>query len=502
MSTAFLLFKHLMPEIILLVTALIVLSVGLVRTNRRNALLGLTLLGGIASIVWIFFHPENANIAQGMAVIDPLTRFVKMIIVGLSLVACIYTASSNIREHFAEYLALILFSTIGMMLLVSAEDLLMIFIGLEMTSIPLYILTGYLKRSNASAEAALKYFLYGGVASAFLLFGLSFIYGATGVTSLQNLSKMVVIETFDPLLLTGLAFALAGFGFKVAAVPFHLWAPDVYEGAPTPTAALIATGSKVAGFLILAKFLTTGLARAAGSAAWGAFQAGWLPLLAVVAVVSIIAGNLAALAQHNVKRILAYSAIAQAGYMLLGLMATGANGLAAVLFYAIIYAVTTLGAFGVVAIVEQRRGGSHLHHFDGLHKNAPGLAFAMGVFMISLAGIPPLAGFIGKFYLFAVVLDFGSSTETGALGHLWLVIIAVIFNAVSLYYYMIVLKHIYIAPEQDDKPWTRSAAGYCVGILATAVIVIGIYPSTLVKPAFSAVNGAIIAAEKAAKLAK
>lgn len=491
MNTALNLFKLLLPESILADTALIVLIAGLIKSTatKRNVLLSLTLLGGIAAAGLLIYSPLT-SLSQGMVVLDPLTRLVKLAVLVLSLITAVFAVGSNVREHFAEYLALILFSTIGMMLLAGTEDLLMIFIALEMISIPLYILTGYLKRSNASAEAALKYFLVGGVSAAFLLFGLSLIYGVTGSTSLHALAKMPLKEALDPLLLAGVVMALVGFGFKVAAVPFHLWAPDVYEGAPTPSAALIASGSKVAGFLILAKLLTFGFVGAKGSAAWAHLQPGWLPLLAIMAGASIVVGNLAALSQKNVKRILAYSAIAQSGYMLLGLTAANQNGVAAVIFYVIVYALTTLGAFGVVGLVEQRRGGSQLHHFDGLHKSAPGLAFCMGVFMISLAGIPPLAGFFGKFYLFVGALE--PVSKDSNLGMLWLIIIAVVFNAISLYYYLIVLKHVFVVPSGDEsaEPSPRSASSRIIGLLALSIIVLGLYPSLLLKPVQVAVNAA------------
>ena len=459
--------------------------------TKRNLLLCITLLGGLLAGAWLFFVPENANLFHGMVVLDPLTRLVKVAVLVLSLITAVFAVGSNVREHFGEYLALILFSTIGMMLLAGTEDLLMIFIALEMTSIPLYVLTGYLKRSSASAEAALKYFLIGGVSAAFLLFGLSLIYGVTGSTSLHDLGGMSRDAALDPLLLAGVVMAMVGFGFKVAAVPFHLWAPDVYEGAPTSTAALIASGSKVAGFLILAKLLTFGFAAADGNAGWAQMLPGWLPLLAILATASVVVGNLAALSQSNVKRILAYSAIAQSGYMLIGLTAAGKNGVSSVVFYVIVYALTTLGAFGVVSLVEQRRGGSQLHHFQGLHKSAPGLAFCMGVFMISLAGIPPLAGFIGKFYLFASAL--GSASSNGNLPLLWIIVLAVAFNAVSLYYYLIVLKHIFVIPSSVESaaPEPRSATSTLVGLLALAVFVLGLYPSLLLEPISSAYTSAV-----------
>jgi len=488
------LFKLLAPESILAETALVVLIAGLFKSvaTKRGMLLSLTLVGGLTAGAMLILHPDNAYLSSGMVVLDPLTRLVKIAILALSLITCVFAAGSNVREHFAEYLGLILFSTIGMMLLAGTEDLLMIFIALEMISIPLYILTGYLKRSSTSAEAALKYFLVGGVSAAFLLFGLSLIYGVTESTSLSALAKVSSANMADPLLLAGIVMAMVGFGFKVAAVPFHLWAPDVYEGAPTPSAALIASGSKVAGFLILAKFLIVGFTNLTGNAASGAFQAGWLPVLAVMAAASVIVGNLAALSQSNVKRILAYSAIAQSGYMLLGLLAENNTAISSVIFYVIVYAITTLGAFGVVSLVEQRRGGSQLHHFQGLHKSSPGLALCMGVFMISLAGIPPLAGFFGKFYLFAGALGSAASPTSGNLGLLWLIIVAVAFNAVSLYYYLIVLKHVFVIQPaaEPDSANPRSATSFFVGLLAVAVFVLGLYPNLLLTPIQSAVNTA------------
>ncbi|MEI6349855.1 MAG: NADH-quinone oxidoreductase subunit N [Verrucomicrobiota bacterium] len=481
------LLQLLAPESTLVETALVLLILGLfkVTNQRRDLLLGITLIGGVfaAGLLMLFPHPEHVCILNGMVVLDPLTRLFKLAIIVLSLITALFASSSDVREHFAEYLALILFSTVGMMLLVGSEELLMVFIGLELTSISLYVLTAYQQRSAASAEAALKYFLIGGISAAFLLYGLSLIYGVAGTTNLRALAVMPRDVALDPLLLAGIVMALVGFGFKVAAVPFHLWAPDVYEGAPTPSAALIASGSKVAGFFIIAKVLAGGLAGAAGSAAWTHLQPGWLPLLAIMAGISIVLGNLAALVQSNVKRLLAYSAIAHSGYMMLGLTAAGATGVTPVLFYVIVYALTTVGAFGIVSLVEARRGGSQFHHFDGLYKSAPGLALCLLVFLISLAGIPPLAGFFGKFYIFAATL--ASVTVRANPGMLWLVIVAIALNAVSLYYYLVVLKHVFVAePSESAANQTRPAcaASFAVGVLALAVLLLGLYPNMLLEP--------------------
>ena len=487
------LLKLLTAESTLVEASVLVLILGLIKplSQNRTLLLGVTLLGGIAAASALMFFPQDANILNGMLVSDPITRIFKLTLIVLSLITALFAYSSDVREDFAEYLALILFSTVGMMLLVGAEELLMIFIGLELTSISLYVLTAYQKRSCASAEAALKYFLIGGISAAFLLFGLSLVYGVAGTTNLRELAKLPHTVALDPLMLAGIVMALVGFGFKVAAVPFHLWAPDVYEGAPTPSAALIASGSKVAGFFIFAKILAVGFAGAAGNAAWTQLQPGWLPLLAIMAGISIVLGNLAALVQSNVKRLLAYSAIAHSGYMMLGLTAAGAAGVTSVLFYVIVYAITTLGAFGVVSLVEQRRGGSHFHHFDGLYKSAPGLSLCLLVFLISLAGIPPLAGFFGKFYIFASTL--ASVSVRSNPGMLWLVIVAVALNAVSLYYYLMVLKHVFVTEPATETVEANpvSVASLLVGALALTVLLLGLYPNALLEPIRHALSAAV-----------
>ena len=463
----------LLPETILVVTALVVLGFGVSVPKARSLITVATLLGGFAGAAAIFLVPVDGNFLHGMVVLDPLARIFKLVILGLGLVAAVFASDSFPETHFAESLALILFSTVGMMLLTGTEDLLMIFIALELTSIPLYILAAFAKESRSSAEAGLKYFLIGSVSAAFLLYGLSLIYGVTGSTNLPAISHLSGIP--DPLLIAGIVLTLGGFAFKVAAVPFQLWAPDVYEGAPTAAAALIASGSKVAGIFILAKLLAAGLGHWAGSAGWGQFLPGWAPVLALMAAASVLLGNIAALVQSNVKRLLAYSAIAHGGYLLIGLSSSGPESVTAVLFYVVIYALTTAGAFGVVAIVEKQRGGSRLDDFDGLAKSSPVLALCLLVFFISLAGIPPLAGFFGKFYLFTSALADGQL--------LWLVVLAVAMNAVSLYYYLIVLKHAFVLPAPDGiRPANAPASGFLVGALALAVLALGLAPDLLLSP--------------------
>jgi NADH-quinone oxidoreductase subunit N len=392
-----------------------------------------------------------------------LTQLVKSALLIITIFTLLISVETDFTSHIGEYFALILLAAIGMMFLVSSEDILMIFISLELTSLSLYILTAFNKRNVKSAEAALKYFLFGGMSAAFTLFGLSLLYGLSGATRLSEIAAGLKGLGLDPLLIVAIVMTVIGFGFKIAAVPFHLWAPDAYEGAPTPSAAFIASGSKVASFFIFAKVLMLGFQGAEGSGAWRAFHPGWVPVIAVVAAASMLLGNLAAIVQSSVRRLLAYSAIA--------------DGLASIVFYVVIYGLTTVGAFGVVSIVKDRAGGDTLSDFAGLSQRAPILSFCMMVFMLSLAGIPPLAGFFGKFYLFAAALK----STPDSLGYLWLIVAAIALSAVSLYYYLQVLKQIYVvAPAADKAPMQSPVLGQVVlALLALAVVLLGCAPNLL-----------------------
>jgi NADH-quinone oxidoreductase subunit N len=412
-----------------------------------------------------------------MLVLDPLTQLIKCALLIIAIFTISISVETNFTSHIGEYFALILLAAIGMMFLVSSDDILMIFISLELTSLSLYILTAFNKRNVKSAEAALKYFLFGGMSAAFTLFGLSLLYGLSGATNLSQIAAALKGPGLDPLLVVAIVMTVIGFGFKIAAVPFHLWAPDTYEGAPTPSAALIASGSKVASFFIIAKVLMVGFHGTEGSGAWRSFQPGWVPVIAVVAAASMLLGNFAAIVQSSVRRLLAYSAIAHAGYILLGILAQGRDGLASIVYYVVIYGLTTVGAFGVVSIVQDRAGGDALSDFAGLSGRAPILSFCMMVFMLSLAGIPPLAGFFGKFYLFAAALK---STPDN-LGFLWLVVAAIALSAVSLYYYLQVLKQIYVASPVGEKAalQTPVLSQVILALLALAVLALGCAPNLL-----------------------
>src|SRR6059058_5968928 len=450
------------PEAIVVITALVVLTIGLTtgreaagatvstarptgnagsRSSTRSAALCafVAVLGLVIAIGAVLMLPRNATRFGGMLVITPLTSLFKIICIVLAFFTILLTTSEKSLRHRGEYLAIVLLATIGLMLLVGSEELLMIFIGLELLGLSLYVMAAFDKTDLRSAEAGLKYFLFGSTSSAFTLFGISLIYGMSGTTGLAAISAKLATASVQPLLAVGIVMTLVGFAFKIAAAPFHLWAPDAYQGAPVPSAAFIASGSKVASFVVLGKIVLVGFAPMHGSADWHAMTAGWSPVLAALAALSILIGNMVALAQSNVRRLLAYSAVAHGGYTLIGLVAGGRDGFSAALFYTTTYAITLVGAFGVVAVVRRETGGDDLENFSGLAGRSPLLAGCMAIFMLSLAGIPPLAGFFGKFYLFSAALRAG-----GNYGLLWLIGVALFGSFVSLYYYLIVLKAIFV----------------------------------------------------------
>ena len=489
------------PEAIVVVTALAVLTVGLT-SGRRTAeaaasyakpsanagdtpaatataslICSIVATSGLAiAICAVLMLKQNATLFGGMLVITRLTSLFKIICISLALFTVSLARTDRPSRNPSEYLAMLLLATIGLMLLVGSEELLMIFIGLELTGLSLYVMVAFDKTDVRSAEAGLKYFLFGSTASAFTLFGISLIYGMSGTTSLVAIGQRLGSALVQPLLALGIVMTLIGFAFKIAAAPFHLWAPDAYQVAPVPSAAFIASGSKVASFVVLGKIVLVGFAPVHGSANWHAMVTGWSPVLAALAALSILVGNLVALAQTNVRRLLAYSAVAHGGYTLLGLVAGGRDGFSATLFYTTAYAITLVGAFSVVALVRRETGGDDFSNFSALWTRSPLLAGCMAIFMLSLAGIPPLAGFFGKFYLFSAALRAG-----GNHGLLWLVALALFGSLISLYYYLIVLKVIFVEETATQTSIVKVdlLSRMSLTLLALFVLVLGITPEAL-----------------------
>jgi len=394
---------------------------------------------------------------------------------GLTLLMSMnYLELTDIRT--GDYYSLILFSTVGMVLMATATDLIVLFLGLEVMSIAAYALAGISRTYLRSNEAALKYFLLGAFATGFLLFGIALLYGATGTTTLGPMLPAIAKATAEQrtLLMAGMALLIVGFGFKVAAVPFHVWTPDVYEGSPTAVTALMAVGIKAAAFAAFARvFMHT----------FGQLSADWSTVLWWLAVLTMTVGNVTALLQRNIKRMLAYSSIAHAGYLLVGMVAGGEAGGSAVLFYLIAYAVMTLGAFAVVIAIGRRgQPNENLDDYAGVAFRSPFLGMAMIIFMLSLAGIPPLAGFIGKFYIFSAAIKSG---------YVGLTVIGVLNSVISVYYYVGVLVRMYMTEGGVDvaQPSSRPYLFATLLLTVAGTIALGIFPSSLFEIARQAFIG-------------
>jgi NADH-quinone oxidoreductase subunit N len=477
------------PELLLVVAALVALGFDLGwRTTRtlgfrRAGVLGIGLVGCVGAWGWLVGVAPEGNLGEGIWVSDALSRWVKAWVLVLAGGGLLLSWRMTFTEHLGEYVAVVLLGTVGMLLIAGSDNVLLMFLALELASLCLYTLVAFDKRNPLANEAALKYFLFGGMAGAFLLFGLSWLYGATGRIDFTGMARVLATQEATPVTWVGLAMVLVGLGFKVALAPFHFWAPDAYQASPAPVAGLIGGASKVAAFFILGKITLVALGPVAGDARWSEWKPGWLPAVAVLAVVSMVWGNLAALRQTNLRRLLAYSAVAHAGYTLVAVVAGGQVGLAAVMFYAATYGLTVVGAFGVVGWVERRSGGAEFRHFTGLGRTAPGMALALSVFVLSLAGIPPLAGFFGKLYLFLSVMD----GRSGDLGLIWMVGVAAATTCISFYYYLKVLKVVYLDPAESEKGMgleTPMGGGDgvtlgTVGVLAGLVVLFGCLPSWL-----------------------
>lgn len=461
-----------MPEIVMTCLALAILLADLL-IQRKETVAFLSLLS-VGAVAYTLVGAMGTTF-NGMFISDHYSMFFKLIFL-LNIILTILISVKYIvveRVNFGEYYGLLLFATLGMMIMASAGDLIILYLGLELMALSTYILAGFIRYDRKSNEAAVKYFLLGAFASAFLLYGTAIIYGLTGTTDLKAISAYIAgngLASSPALTLSMVMFAVA-FSFKIAAVPFHMWAPDVYEGAPTSITAFMSVGPKAAAFAVLGRVFLT---------AFGTVQIEWAAILIPIAILTMGVGNIVALAQTNIKRMLAYSSIAHAGYMLLGIIAGTSNGMASVLNYMLIYAFMNIGAFAVVIMLRSDGfKGDNISDYQGLAKTHPMAAALMLVFMFSLTGIPPTAGFMGKFYLFMSVID---------AGYTWLVIVAVLFSAISAYFYLRIVMLMYMKEPQESVQLTTSpAVGLALGITVAAVLVIGVLPSVVINIARIAV---------------
>ncbi len=477
------------PQLIVFGLSLLLLlgDAFLPKKYQYNGLTGLSLVGYAAAMVALYWQDgKNEYTFNGMFHADGLTVFLSMIILAAAILSVMISASYverlEGRMPIGEFYLLLSFSVLGALLVSAAGDLVMIFVAIELSSLATYVLTAFAKRRATSIEGALKYFLLGIFASAILIYGMAWVYGVTGSTSLDEISRRLQTSVsgqghLEPALLLGLLLLVVGLGFKIAAVPFHMWTPDAYDGAPTPVTAFMSVGPKAAGFAALIRIFVQGL---------GPIQGDWLNLIAVLAVLTMAFGNLVAIAQRNVKRMLAYSSIAHTGYMLVGLAVyqstkagfssggTGSNdrGISALLYYLLAYTFINIGAFAIVAWLQHRGPGLTLDDFAGLASRRPLAAAAMTVFMVSLMGVPPFLGFYAKYYVILAAIDADK---------LWLAMAIVLMSAVSAYYYLRVVAVMYFSPS-DRKLRASSTPLLNFGILTMVVanIVLGLFSERVI----------------------
>ena len=449
-----------LPEIGLVVLAGVVMTMDVFLKDSRKHLMGLTTAVGSLLIILaalMYSQPSGELIWGGMVRDDMLAFVFRLVFIFAGGITAMISVGARDVANRGDYYAIMLGAVIGMCFMASASDLIMLYLAIETTGIAGYLLAGYVSTDDRSAEAGLKYFLFGAATSAVMLYGFSLLYGFTGETNFGAIATVLVSGNVAISAIWGIVvLILVGVGFKIAMVPFHFWAPDVYEGAPTPVTGFISTASKTAGFAVLIRLFITGLA---GSEYW-------LPMITGLAVLTMTFGNLVALTQTNIKRLLAYSSIAHAGYVLVAFVAYSELGVASAIYYLIAYVVTNLAAFGVVILFARTAGTDEIKHYAGMSRRSPYLALAMLVAFLSLAGMPPLAGFFAKFYVFAAAVKAGM---------IWLAFIGVLNAIVGLYYYLIVLKVVYVnpAPEGAEPIDIPNLSKIALVVLSIGIVLIG-----------------------------
>ncbi len=474
----------LIPEISLAATALVVVMVDLF-TERKGVLAVLSIIGLIVAAAFaISMRGTFEGIFGGMLAVDGFAIFFKLLFLGIAALVILASTdyAAKLSKFRGEYYALILLSTLGLILMAAAKELISLYVSLELASISLYVLSGFLK-DEKSTESSLKYMLLGAISSAVLLYGMALVFGMTGETQLDKIAAAVQginpdAVSASPALIVGIVLMIAGFGFKIAAVPFQMWVPDVYEGAPTPVTAFLSVGSKAAGFAIILRIFYS----AFGMPDW--LSTNWGLVFAWLAVISMFVGNLTALSQTNIKRMLGYSSIAQAGYLMVGLATMGASvaldraGQSGVMFFLAAYSLTNLGVFAAVIAITNKVESDLIQDFSGMIKRAPLLTLAMTLCLFSLIGMPPAVGFMAKFYIFR------GAVENGLL---WLVIVAVLNSVISAFYYLRVVKVIWVGePASDDKVPSSVALRLTLAICCLGVLVLGIVPGWVMNIAESA----------------
>lgn len=451
-----------LPEIGLLLLIGISLLIEALYKKENKDVLGWVVSSGVFVILLgklIFLNPgpEQHSAWGGMIQVDAASYFFQLIILIGAIITILFSMNQKKFVVSGDYLALLLASVIGMSFMAMASDLIMLYLAIEMTSIPLYVLSGFIKNDKASVESGLKYLFFGAMTSAIMLYGFSLLYGFSGETNIYSIAGKILDGSITiGIQILILLLVVSGFGFKVSAVPFHFWAPDVYQGAPTPISGFLSTASKSAGFIVLIRFML---------AIFPQNSPNWLELMMIVSIITMLAGNLIALLQKDLKRLLAYSSISHAGYILIGVASGNQLGIKAAMYYLLVYLFTNLAAFGVAHIIETKNGSSQISELSGLIKKSPILAFSFLIAMLSLAGIPPFGGFVSKIFIFAAAMQADKVI---------LVLVGIVNSFIGLYYYLVVIKTAFTAKESKDTIFLSSSWKLALFVCVIGILVLGV----------------------------
>lgn len=481
------------PETILTAALLAAILADLIFRRSATVVAVVAMAGLVAALAFLFPQAEaSASIFSNMIAVDSFSFFFKLLILVSAILIVVFSLQSaelnSTGRRLGEYYSLLLALTLGMVLMAGASNLLMMYLALELSSITSYILSGYTREAQDSSEASLKYVIYGALSSGLMLYGISIIYGMTGSLDIYTINQVLAKGNFNELaLLIAGVLALAGFGYKISAVPFHFWTPDVYEGAPITITAFLSVASKAGGFAMMIRFFKVTFIDFSvvpiQAGAWSSISGfDWLHLVAAISVLTMTLGNLVALWQHNMKRLLAYSSIAHAGYMLMGVVVLNNQGLAAILVYFVVYLFMNLGAFYIVMLIANKTGSEDIEDYKGIGPKAPFVTVALSIFLLSLTGLPPTAGFIGKLYLFAALVK----SEW-----IWLAIIGAMNSVVSLYYYVKIFRNMYLRPDERTESVGLDfsfAQKLVILVLVFPILLFGLYFSPLVQFAQASVR--------------
>ncbi len=468
-------FTLLLPEVAMGILALVLVVADLLTSDKSKTWLAyLAVLGLIvpAALVVLVSQTPGVSFTESLAT-DALSTLFQLIVLASAAIVILSSIDYMRRRsrYQGEFYALVIFATLGAMFLASGNELITLYVAIELTSISQYVLAGFVKGDSRSSEAGIKYLLLGALSSAVLLYGITMMYGATGTTTLPGISKALSVGPASPIALLGVALLIAGFGFKMAVVPFQMWVPDVYQGAPTPTTAFLSVASKAAGFAVVLRVFGTGL-HPLGNL--------WAAAFAGLAVLTMTVGNVAALRQTNIKRIMGYSSVGQAGYALTGLAAARHETATGLLFFLIAYAMTNLGAFVAIIYFSNRLGSDELSEYNGLSRRSPAMVLVLTICLLSLVGLPPMVGFWSKVYLFLSVFD---------VGLVWLVVIGLLNSALAAYYYLKIVHAMYLKPPTNEKSLALDVPASAAAVVALAcVIVAGVIPTPLINAASAAAS--------------